>query len=100
MNESNNYALTMAYEFVTKQLKWTHAKLNKEFGFNYATLARIRDGKPMKPCNYQFFFDFFVSIADEAYHKDLKRGGDHRHEFLHFFHDVLMAAVKERGQLT
>ena len=69
-------ALSLAYKAVMA-LGFTHQKLvDGNFGVNYNTLRRIREGKAGKPVTDRYFLQLFMSILNKEYNHCLARGGE------------------------
>lgn len=69
-------ALSLAYRAIMA-LGITHQQLvDSNFGVNYNTLRRIREGKPGKPATDRFFLQLFFSILDREYERRVENGGD------------------------
>lgn len=69
-------ALSLAYRAIMA-LGITHQQLvDSNFGVNYNTLRRIREGKAGKPATDRFFLQLFFSILDREYERRVENGGD------------------------
>lgn len=90
MNIEDRRAVTLAYKCV-KTLKWTHSRLNGEYGLTLPTLRRIRDGKNLKPATEEYYTKVFVSIIKQAYYDDLQAGGKNAPLFNKMMRELLFA---------
>lgn len=68
-------ALSLAYEFVTKQTGYSQSLLVRKLLLNKKTLCRIRDGRVVRVETYNYALSALYKIIDDAYMRDISFNG-------------------------
>lgn len=68
-------ALKIAYNAVTRILKYSHKQLHEEIRWDYKTLRKIRDGGLGKNSPTKYYLDVLVQILTKAMAKSLREDG-------------------------
>lgn len=88
-------ALSLAYEFVTKNNSFTKKELSEKLKLNFRTLRRINLGETVRDSTYEYALPAMYDIIEECYQNDLSStGGDNAVVYLKMMRELLRAVLK------
>lgn len=86
-------ALSLAYEFVTKQTGCSQSYLVRKLLLNKKTLCRIRDGRVVRDETCSYALSSLYKILDDAYMRDISVNGGVNSALYHKMDKELLRAI-------